>query len=156
MTLFEKLGFEILNEIHEDHAILTDGTILIKLDYNNEFGKGVEYLTEDIIAVKKYLEEKKIAFEKRETNNTLLSIQFVDPNNVTITVSHALLGDFPLLEEKPTSKLGRFSELSIVTDDFEKTINFWKILGFRISFGNKEKDNNISMTDNNLIIDWNL
>jgi adenylate cyclase class IV len=152
LVLFENLGFEILNEVYEDHVVLTDGTTLFKLDSNNEFGKGVEYLSEDFENVVRYIESLNISFDSKTNGDELVAIHFTDPNNVSIHITNATSTSFPILEQKPTSKLGRFSELSILTKDFNGTIEFWKKLGFKISFGNPDKDSNICLTDNNLII----
>lgn len=130
----EDLGFNALVETSSpsDRIKLTDGVITLSLEQASEWEAGLTYVSEDVSAQVAMLEREGLTVVKsREKAGRVTQAFFTDPSGVKVTLEESSNRQITPGEKRPLTQLGQFGELSIETDDVQKSLDFWMKLGFR-------------------------
>jgi len=130
----EDLGFNTLAETSSpsDRIKLTDGVITLSLERASEWQAGLTYFSEDVSAKIAMLEREGVAVVKsREEAGRVTQAFFTDPSGIRVNLEETASRQIPVGETRPLTQLGQFGELSIETDDVQKSLGFWMKLGFK-------------------------
>jgi len=131
IAYYEKLGFTLLSA--DNPTLFTDGKFLLEINPKNTARTGLKLYQEDWSATIEQL--KKITAVYDLENGYLVS----DPNGIKVYLMNGILeGDYQLKGES-TAIPGNFSGMSIEAVDIERSIHFWKILGYKQTMGSIEK-----------------
>lgn len=127
LDFYKKLGYQPLNDpsTRASDALLTDGMIRLRLQSGSAWKVTLIYFTDEITEQAEALERCGVKIHT-ESNK----ISFTDPSGLEVNVVQRNRSSFVLPANKPISKAGRFGELSIETDDFQRSLDFWMKLGF--------------------------
>ena len=131
LEFYKKLGYHILSEASP--VLVTDGKAVIEINPDRPARAGFRFYkqdwTKELEALAKYSEVKVINSESVVT----------DPNGVFIYLNS---GTSPL--ESPINQLspalpGNFMGISMESLNFEKSMDFWAILGYKVAAGAKDQ-----------------
>lgn len=125
LAFYESLGFQKLSD-----DTVTDGSINLCLRKGDFKTPTLAYMGSDLPAVRALFSPQK---QKRKATPTT-SGEFNDPNGLRITINEAP-SNVPMpgggvTSRTPISKLGKFGEFTIPTDNLTQSLVFWAKLGF--------------------------
>lgn len=129
VQFYQKLGFKkvVLESLYVE---ITDGCIQIRLKRYSHPAIKLVYFTENLEERAQFLTQQQISFEWRKGSEE--EIVCMDPNGCKISFSKRSPYHNPFLVDQPFTNTGSFFELSLVTNDIDKTIDFWKQLHFSV------------------------
>lgn len=124
---YQKLGFKkvVLESLYVE---ITDGCIQIRLKRYSHPAIKLVYFTENLEERARYLSQQEISYEWRK--GTEEEIVCIDPNGCKISYSKRSPYHNPFLVNQPFTDIGSFFELSLVSHDIHKTMDFWRRLHF--------------------------
>lgn len=135
LPFYQKLGFTRLwtSEQPSPWVLLTDGVVNIHLFEREFLSPLLNYFAPDMSERTLHVRKLGVSFERRSSRDgTLIEDKFYDPNDIGIVLTHHDDREMPRPNGEPSSKCGIFSELSIATDDLERSITFWQQFGFTL------------------------
>jgi predicted enzyme related to lactoylglutathione lyase len=134
LQFYEKIGYKQLSDVPaptQSDALLTDGMILVNLRVGSAWKGGLTYFAENVAEKVDGFERLGVSFdEKHRTGGKITGATLTDPSGLQIDLIEAAPPRVPKLPGKPISKAGTFGELSIETEDVQKSFDFWTKLGF--------------------------
>ena len=149
-SYYQRLGFRKVNEnsFPSPWAQFSDGSLLMMVRKDNVKYSGLTYYTANLAAIVNQLEKDSIQFSKKPVEGDLIKrYYFNSPDGLPIMLSENLGGfsqpkgislltmspaDFKSVEKYPNKQCGVFGEYCHPVKDLEKSIVFWKKLGFTV------------------------
>ncbi|MGB1243630.1 MAG: hypothetical protein ACPG49_13965 [Chitinophagales bacterium] len=138
IDFFQSLGYVRIAdcEAEQSFSVLTDGKIHLILDEGYFGGKGILYYQDNINKALNTLKSRGYSFAiQNHPNQDSLQASFTDPNGTKIILSnHPIFKKLPTPSNTSSLKIGRLLELTITTQQMDKSLNYWKKLGFSCVF----------------------
>jgi hypothetical protein len=149
-AVYQLLGFRKVNEnsFPSPWAQFSDGSQLIMVRKDNVKYSGLTYYTANLAAIVNQLEKDSIQFSKKPgEGDPIKRYYFNSPDGLPIMLAENLGGfsqpkgisllsmspaDFKSVEKYPNKQCGVFGEYCHPVKDLEKSIVFWKKLGFTL------------------------
>lgn len=130
-VFYQKLGYELLSD--SSPTLFTDHKMILEINPQRHAR----------VALKLYQEDWSKVLESLKGNTAILEIEgghlISDPNGVKVFLMHGeLKGDYKLAGESIAIP-GNFMGLSIEAVDVQKSIDFWKRLGYKKTMGGIEQ-----------------
>jgi hypothetical protein len=150
MTVYEKLGFQKIasNTFPVPWVQASDGSLLIMMRKDANPYIGLTYYVTDIEKVTEQLEKDGIVFtQKPKEGDPIKRYYFKSPDGLNIMLASNIGGfqqphgitllnmkpeDFQSADKYPNKQCGAFGEFCHPVSDLNKSIAFWKKLGFNI------------------------
>jgi predicted enzyme related to lactoylglutathione lyase len=130
---YERLGYQKLNDASSaaSDKLLTDGLIRLRLRQGSTWKASLVYYAESVKEAAEQLEKLGVKIvEKSDTGDQMPAVSFTDPNGLEVTLVQLEQSRLVLPSGEPVSSAGKFGELSIETEDLERSLDFWTKLGF--------------------------
>lgn len=149
-AIYQRLGFQKVNEnsFPSPWAQYSDGSLLIMVRKDNVKYSGLTYYTTNLAAIVNQLEKDGIVFSKKPgEGDPIKRYYFNSPDGLSIMLADNLGGfsqpkgisllnmnpaDFKTAEKYPNKQCGVFGEYCHPVKDLDKSIAFWKKLGFTV------------------------
>ncbi len=128
---YQRLGFTLLSE--EKPTLFTDGKFLLEINPENTARTGLKLYRKDWTNIIELL--KKITAIVPFEGGHLVS----DPNGVKVYLMDGEMKGTYKLDGESSAIPGNFAGLSIEAVDVAKTVDFWKILGYKKTMGGIEQ-----------------
>lgn len=170
VALYEKLGLSMIasNTYPVPWAQVSDGALLVMMRKDDKPYIGLTYYTADINSTVEKLEKDSIVFtQKPKPGDAIQRYYFKSPDGLNIMLAQNL-GAFTqptgktLLTMKqdeyadagkyPNKELGVFGEFCHPVADLQKSLTFWKKLGFKVMGQMKEPYPHAILSDGLMII----
>lgn len=155
LAFYEKLGFEKL--VEETFPVcrvkITDGVIVLSLQQTAGGKTTLTYFSED--AAEKTIEMERLGVDlvsHQEVNGRLVQATICDPNGFEVSVIQASESERQKTAQRPISKCGQFGELSIESDDVQRSICFWTRIGFKAIYDRRPPVNWANLSDGQLVV----
>jgi hypothetical protein len=150
MTVYEKLGFQKIasNTFPVPWVQASDGSLLIMMRKDANPYIGLTYYVTDIEKVAEQLEKDGIVFtQKPKEGDPIKRYYFKSPDGLNIMLASNIGGfqqphgitllnmkpeDFQSADKYPNKQCGAFGEFCHPVSDLNKSIIFWKKLGFTV------------------------
>ena len=150
MAVYEKLGFQKIasNTFPVPWAQASDGSLLIMMRKDATPYIGLTYYVTDIEKVVQELEKDSIVFtQKPKEGDPIKRYYFKSPDGFNIMLASNFAGfqqphgitllnmkqeDFQSADKYPNKQCGAFGEFCHPVNDLDKSIAFWKKLGFSL------------------------
>ncbi|MEJ2637816.1 MAG: hypothetical protein P8184_21340 [Calditrichia bacterium] len=136
LPYYRKLGFrkiEARDTGKNPWALISDGTIFIMLSQNKFPSPALTYFAADMEGRVDRMKQLGITFSDIATKKgKFVSAVLRDPNGLGITLIRFDANDLPNSQDTSYTKLGKFGEFSIPTNNLENSLLFWKTVGFSI------------------------
>jgi len=150
VALYEKIGFPKIasNVFPVPWAQVSDGSLLIMMRKDTAKYVGVTYYTTDIEKVVTQLEKDGIQFtQKPKESDPIKRYYFKSPDGLNIMLASNLgafsqptgitmlnmkPNDFQSADKYPNKQCGAFGEFCHPVTDLNRSIDFWKKLGFQL------------------------
>jgi hypothetical protein len=132
-SYFLKYGFRETESYQGFLDCLTDGRFFLLLKKENTGNAELVYFTDNVDILRKQIVDSGLApllMENKENGSFSIS----DPTGLIINFLPAGHQQMPALPGNPVSMFGNFYEVSLETGQYERTVNFWKQLGFKVDF----------------------
>ncbi len=133
VKFYERLGYQKLDDVSSAAAdtLLTDGLIRVRLRQGSTWSACLIYYAESVKEKAEQLEKLGVKIdEKSDPGVEMPKLSFTDPNGLEVNLVQLEQSRLVLLPGEPVSKAGKFGELSIETEDLERSLDFWMKLGF--------------------------
>ena len=133
VQFYKRLGYQPLNDPSSpsSDSLLTDGMIRLRLQQGSAWKANLIYFADDVREKAEALETLGVTIDKElNTNGQIPQVSFTDPSGLKVQLLQLERSSLVLPSNRPISKAGRFGELSIETDDFSRSLDFWMKLGF--------------------------
>lgn len=139
--LLKKIGFKTIGKDILEQKLLSDGTVIIRLDQEQAFGPGLLYYSGD--------PDHGLPFSDviPSAPDDEMTMEWVDPNGVSVAVAGAPVSGIPAMISVENPAFGEFYEVSIMTKDFNESYHWWLEAGFELTYGNPATDNFLTMSD---------
>jgi hypothetical protein len=150
IAVYEKLGFPKIasNSFPVPWAQVSDGSLLIMIRKDNEPYIGLTYYVTDIEKVAAQLEKDSIVFtQKPKEGDPIKRYYFKSPDGLSIMLASNIGAftqpqgptmltmkqeDFRIADKYPNKQCGAFGEFCHPVTDLNKSIAYWKKLGFQV------------------------
>jgi predicted lactoylglutathione lyase len=170
LAVYEKLGFPKINSnvFPVPWAQASDGSLLIMMRKDPAPYIGLTYYVTDIEKVVAQLEKDSIVFvQKPKEGDPIKRYYFKSPDGLNIMLASNLgaftqpsgptmltmkPADFASADKYPNKQCGVFGEFAQPVANLEKSIAFWKKLGFKTSATMKEPYPHAILTDGLMLI----
>jgi predicted enzyme related to lactoylglutathione lyase len=133
LRFYKKLGYQPLSDPSApvSDVLLTDGMIRLRLEPGSAWKVNLIYFAEDVREKAETLERLGVRIDQELNNGRQISkVSFTDPSGLEVHLLQLKRSNLVAPSNKPISKAGRFGELSIETEDFPRSLDFWMKLGF--------------------------
>lgn len=134
VEFYERLGYQKLSDpsLAASDTLLTDGLIRLRLRQGSTWKANLIYYAESVKEQAEQLGKLGVKIEeKSEAGDVQMpAVSFTDPNGLEVTLVQLEKSRLVLPPGEPASKAGKFGELSIETEDLERSLDFWMKLGF--------------------------
>ena len=134
VAFYRRIGFRLLSQQikDKDWALLTDDAIFILLNEDDETFSGITYLAPDMPQRAAGLEQSGLTFEDAQTSDDgIIQATLYDPNGIGVSLVRFNPTGLPNLDLNTETRCGIFGEYFIATDDYNKSVEFWKNLTFQ-------------------------
>jgi hypothetical protein len=170
VAVYEKLGFPKIasNEFPIPWAQVSDGSLIIMMRKDAIPYIGLTYYTADIEKVINQLEKDSIVFSQKPKESDPIKRYYIkSPDGFNIMIANNLGGfekpagitmlgmkssDFNSPDKYPNAQCGVFGEFAHPVIDINKSLVFWKKLGFKASAEMKVPYPHVILTDGLMII----
>ncbi|MGI9542050.1 MAG: hypothetical protein ACR2MX_02260 [Cyclobacteriaceae bacterium] len=127
MDFYGRLGFKTIST--EPIALVTDGKVVIQINPDRKARAGIKLYQKDWSEIVQRL--------KPYTNVLEMEDGYVaaDPSGVYLYLSEEPPPTFKGLADQPAAKTGNFAGISIESLNFEKSLQFWQAVGYKITNG---------------------
>lgn len=110
-------------------TMFTDGLVVFEILPSQTPATALTYAVNDLKNKIEMGENLGIHFSEKGQNRA----SFYDPNELFISLVEKDAGAIPQPEEKPLSLCGTFYEISLETDDLDRSIVWWQNVGFKVT-----------------------
>ncbi|MEZ4777610.1 MAG: hypothetical protein R3D00_30830 [Bacteroidia bacterium] len=138
--LFSKLGFVPLGKDLLGQTLVTDGTVIVRLDEESEYGAGLLYFAETVLPLP-------VGDSISDEVESEWAMEWQSPEGVSLTILQTPHVEMPNAPKGTPTPLGTFYEVSLMTTDFDVSVAWWQKAGFSITYGNPATDNFITLSD---------
>ncbi|MEP6674174.1 MAG: VOC family protein [Ferruginibacter sp.] len=170
VVFYEKLGFAKTgsNEYPSPWAQVSDGSLLIMMRKDDKPYIGLTYYVNDLDKTVAQLEKDSIVFDKKPNADDPIKRYYIkSPDGFNIVLVNNLgnfkqptginlitmkPADFNAADKYPNSQCGAFGEFAQPVTDINRSVAFWKKLGFKASAEMKEPYPHVILTDGLMII----
>ncbi|MDX2247396.1 MAG: hypothetical protein SF052_11490 [Bacteroidia bacterium] len=139
--LLKKMGFVPAGRDILGQRLMSDGTVLLRLDEEYEYGAGILYYSEEMIA------DRPPGKNLRDEEESEWSQEWQSPEGVSFILLKASPNEIPKAESVQGTPYGTFYEVSLMTTDFQASIEWWQKAGFRLTYGNPETSSFVTLSD---------
>ena len=130
LYFYSALKYRILNEC--DPCLVTDGKVIIEIDEDRFARAGIALYHEDW--------SNTIAELKNDFKVMKMDKKYIvcDPNGVVVSLMS--MSEYPKFKKPVEFKAatGNFNGISIEAFEFDKSLNFWQILGYKVTMGSPD------------------
>lgn len=169
-AFYQHLGFKKVNEnsFPSPWAQFSDGSLLIMVRKDNTKYTGLTYYSSNLAAIVSQLEKEGIDFTKKPgEGDPIKRYYFISPDGLSIMLADNLGGfsqpkgisllnmnpaDFKSADKYPNKQCGVFGEYCHPVKDLEKSLEFWKKLGFTVKSKMDQPYPHAILTDGLMII----
>jgi len=127
IDFYKRLEFEMLSE--KEPTVFTDGKAIVEINPDRSARAGIKMYTEDWSGE---IDSMRKVSEVLEIPDGFL---LCDPNGVRVYLANGSLGIDYETKTESFGLTGNYAGLSIEAHDIEKTVEFWKSVGFGQSSG---------------------
>lgn len=139
-----QLGFQIISQDHES-TLLTDGNLYFDVHRSEHTATALSYLVNDVSNKIEMAENLQLHVAEKSRHHAIIR----EPNGLTILLLDSAIMPLKEFPRRPISLCGSFSEVSLETDDIERSTRWWQNVGFKVT---TKKGTWCTMDDGNIKI----
>lgn len=124
----KRLGFQTLLQEPES-TLLTDGTLYFDVHRSEHTATALSYLVNDIATKIEMAENLQLQIAEKSHHHAIIR----EPNGLNILLIDSAIMPLKEFSPKPISLCGSFSEISLETDDTERSTRWWQNVGFKVT-----------------------
>ncbi|MDX5347646.1 MAG: VOC family protein [Hymenobacteraceae bacterium] len=150
LKFYQKLNFVRVEPQYEVREVpcISDGRMFFNLQTANGAQPGFTYYADDLAGIVYLLEQADVPVEHELNEERKLSAVYItDPNGIVIQLLPTDTSKLPASPGKDFTRFGKFYELSIETENYDETVEFWNALGFKKNYETKPDARWCGLTD---------
>ncbi len=124
----EVLGFKVISAENQ-FLLLTDGNVYFDIRSSDRSATVLSYVSFDIPGRIEMATNLELKIVEQSQHHAVIS----EPNGLTILLIDAKMMPLKEFSPAPISLCGRFYEISLETDDVERSITWWQNVGFKVT-----------------------
>lgn len=123
-----QLGFRTISRENES-ILLTDGNVYFDVHRSEHTATALSYLVNDIANKIEMAENLQLQIAEKSHHHVVIR----EPNGLNILLIDSAIMPLKEFSPKPISLCGLFSEISLETDDTERSTRWWQNVGFKVT-----------------------
>jgi hypothetical protein len=143
-TFCTTLGFRIILS-DRDSALLTDGTLYFDVRRSEHSATALSYIGDDIVNKIEMAENLELHVTEKSRHHAIIR----EPNGLNILLIDEKIIPLKEFSRRPISLCGTFYEVSLETDNIERSIQWWHNVGFKVT---AKKETWCTLDDGNINI----
>lgn len=121
------LGFEIISA-EEQSTLMTDGTLYFDVRSSERSATALSYIADNITDRIEMAVNLELDFIEQSQRHAVIR----EPNGLNILMVDSAIVPLKEFSPSPISLCGAFYEISLETEDIEKSITWWHNVGFKV------------------------
>src|SRR5258706_9439289 len=138
LSFYQRLGFNVVEKDQNPYprVILCDGQIFLRLEQTRFESPRLVYISSEAADRAERLQSERIRPLEYRVPGGGTAKELKDPSGLSVVLRHGhhpadrQIWQDPSLIGRHYPLIGRFAELSIPADDIQRSLEFWKKLGF--------------------------